>query len=220
MNILVIAPHPDDEIIGVGGTIAKFIAEGNNVYICVATKGSEPLFSNEGVMKTREEARKCHNLLGIKKTYYLDFPAVMLERVERYEINNKITKVINDALPNIVFIPHHGDIQKDHQIVSESALVALRPKYNHKVTKIYAYETLSETEWNLPHATNTFIPNVYIDISNYLDSKIKAMSLYKTQLADFPNPRSLEAIEALAKYRGATICSNAAEAFMLIREIA
>lgn len=219
MNILVIAPHPDDEIIGVGGTILKYIKEKHNVSICIVTRGCEPLFSDENVAITREEARKAHKYLGVKGTYYLDFPAVMLEKANRYEINDKLLEIIDKVKADIVFIPHHGDMQKDHQIVSESAMVALRPKYKHKVLEIYAYETLSETEWNIPHSSNTFIPNVFVDISNYLEAKLTAMSCYSSQLSEFPNPRSLEAIEALAKYRGSSICVKAAEAFMLVRRI-
>ena len=219
MNVLVIAPHPDDEILGVGGTMAKHIRDGNNVFVCIVTRGCIPLFSEEAVNRTREEAYKCHNFLGITETFYLDFPAVMLEKVERYDINDKIQKVITQVEPQIVYIPHHGDMQKDHQIISEASMVALRPKYSHRVEKIYAYETLSETEWNIPHATNALLPNVYSDISDFIKDKIEALKFYESQLSDFPNPRSIVAVEALARYRGSTINAMAAEAFMLIREI-
>lgn len=219
MNILVIAPHPDDEILGAGGTILKHIAHGDHVYVCIVTKGCNPLFSETSVNRIRAEAKDCHTFLGIKETYYLDFPAAMIEKIDRYEINDKIFKVISKVRPEIVYIPHHGDMQKDHQIVSEASMVALRPKYSHVVRKILAYETLSETEWNIPHSMNAFMPNLYHDISEYLEYKLEAMNKYTSQLADFPNPRSLIAIEALAKYRGSTINARAAEAFVLLREI-
>lgn len=219
MKILVIAPHPDDEIIGVGATIVKYVAQGHIIYVCVTTKGSMPLFEQQKVMKTRRETIFAHELLEIKETFFLDFPAVMLEQIPRHEINDKILTVVSEVEPDIVYIPHFGDMQKDHQIIAEAAMVALRPKYKHKVKAVYAYETLSETEWNIPHAANAFIPNVYVDVTGFIDKKIEAMKLYESQLADFPNPRSLEAIEALAKYRGSTINVKAAEAFMLIREI-
>lgn len=219
MNVLVVAPHADDEIIGVGGTIAKHIAQHNKVYICIVTKGTQPIFEDVYVDKIRDETIKSHSLIGIAKTFYLEFPAVMLEQIPRHEINDKILAVVNEIQPDIVYIPHFGDMQKDHQIIAETAMVALRPKYKHKVKAVYAYETLSETEWNIPHAANAFLPNVYVDVTGFLDKKIDAMKIYESQLADFPNPRSLEAIEALAKYRGSTINVEAAEAFMLIREI-
>jgi len=218
MNILVIAPHADDEILGVGGTIAKYIKQGDSVYICISSRGYPPLFSEEYVKSIIKEANECHKLLGIEKTFFLDFPAAMLEKSNRNEINDKLHDVIDEVRPEIVFIPHYGDMQKDHEIIAKSSMVALRPKYKHKVKAIYSYETVSETEWNIPHSTNTFIPTVYVDISNYIQMKMEAMKEYKSQLSDFPNPRSLEALEALAKYRGSIINVRAAEAFALIRQ--
>lgn len=219
MKALVIAPHPDDEILGVGATMSKHANLGDEVYVCIVTKGVEPLFCENRVSIVREEAKLAHKLLGVTQTLYLDFPAVMLENVNRYEINNKILEIINEVKPTILYIPHFGDMQKDHKIVAEATMVAVRPKYEHKVKKIYAYETLSETEWNIPHNSNTFIPNVYNDVSDYLETKLEAMKCYNSQVIDFPNPRSLKAIVALARYRGSTINVLAAEAFMLIREI-
>lgn len=219
MNILVIAPHPDDEIIGVGGTIFKNIDIGNNVYVAVITKGAEPLFSDESVKKTREETIKCHREAGIKETFFLDFPAAMLETVSRYKINDEIIGIVKKIQPNEVYIPHFGDMQKDHRIVVDSAMVALRPKYSFAPAKILAYETLSETGWNVPSCGNEFIPNVYVDISAYLEKKLNAMKIYESQLGAYPDARSLEAIKALAQYRGSVMNLHAAEAFMLIREI-
>ena len=219
MKILIIAPHPDDEIIGIGGTIIKNIALGNDVYIVIVTKGVEPLFPQRIVEKTRNEARECHKKIGIKKTFFLDFPSVMLEEQHRYEINGKLLDVVKEVEPDEVYIPHVGDMQKDHQIVAEAAMVALRPKYIFAPKRIYAYETLSETGWNIPNIQNEFIPNVFSDISLYLDAKLEAMKIYSTQVSDFPDARSLEAIKALAQFRGAVMNVKAAEAFMLIREM-
>jgi LmbE family N-acetylglucosaminyl deacetylase len=219
MNILVIAPHADDEILGVGATMAKCIDNGDNVYICIVTRGVKPLFDDVYMDKLRNEALLAHKILGSVKTYFLEFPSVMLEQVPRYEINNKIFNVVQEVKPDIVYMPHFGDMQKDHQIVAEAVMVAVRPKYEHAVKRIYSYETLSETGWNIPNTQNEFIPNVYEDISDYLDKKLEAMSVYESQLSDYPNPRSIEAIKALAKYRGSTVNLRAAEAFMLIREI-
>ena len=219
MNVLVVAPHPDDEIIGVGGTIAKRVSEGHSVYICVVTKGCPPLFNENIVEGTRSEAKKAHALLGVKETIFLDFPAVMLETVPRYELNGKISEVIQKVQPDEVYIPHRGDMQLDHQMVVDAAMVGLRPKYDHVIKRIYAYETLSETGWNIPNVQNEFIPTVYEDVTEHLVKKIEAMSIFESQLAPFPNARSIGAIEALAKYRGATVNVMAAEAFSLIREI-
>ena len=218
-KVLVFAPHPDDEILGCGGTMIKHIDAGDEVYVCIVTKGCLPLFSPEGTEKTRSEARACHQHIGVKKTFFLDFPAVMIDKENRYEVNGKILDVVKEVQPDEVYIPHWGDMQKDHQIVADACMVALRPKYEPKVKRIYSYETMSETAWNAPNVQNEFIPNVYVDITDTIDRKIEALGFFKTQLSPFPDARSLESVEALAKYRGALMHMKAAEAFMLIREI-
>lgn len=218
-KILVIAPHPDDEILGCGGTMIKNIKQGNDVYVCIVTKGMAPLFKEERVELTRKHARECHQSIGVKNTIFLDFPCVTLEKEDRFRLNQAILDVIREIMPSEVYIPHYGDMQKDHQIVVDAAMVALRPKYNHGICKVYGYETMSETAWNVPNIQNEFIPNVFVDISEELDEKLKALDFFKLQVSPFPDARSLEAIEALAKYRGALMNMRAAEAFMLIREI-
>ena len=219
MRVLVIAPHPDDEVIGVGGTIAKRAEEGHEVYVCVVTKACEPLFSVEIVEQGRSECRQADSLLGVKETSFLDFPAVMLETVPRYELNGGILNTIQRIKPDEVYIPHRGDMQLDHKMIVDAAMVALRPKYDHVVKRIYAYETLSETGWDIPNTTNEFIPTVYEDITHHRNAKLRAMEVFKSQLGEFPDARSIGAIEALARYRGATVNVKAAEAFSLIREI-
>ena len=219
MRILVIAPHPDDEVLGVGGTIAKRVEQGDDVYVCVVTKGCEPLFSPEYVELGRSECRTADAFLGVKETLFLDFPAAMLENVQRYQLNDSFVHTIQKIKPDEVYLPHRGDMQIDHKMVVDAAMVALRPKYNHIVKRIYAYETLSETGWDIPNTVNDFIPTVYEDISDTLEKKIDSMRIFQSQLAEFPAARSLGAIEALAKFRGAIVNVKAAEAFSLIREI-
>ena len=219
MNILVIAPHPDDEVLGCGGSIAKHTAAEDTVDVCVVTKGCEPLFSPESVEKVRAECREADALLGVRETRFLDFPAAMLENVPRYQLNDALVRVVQDVKPDIVYLPHRGDMQLDHKMIVDAAMVALRPKYAHVVRKIYAYETLSETGWDAPNTTNEFIPNVYNDITGYLEKKLEALKIFSSQMSAYPNARSLEAVRALAMYRGAMMGLNAAEAFSLIREI-
>lgn len=224
MNVLVFAPHADDEILGCGGTIARHADEGDVVYVCVVTRGKPPVYKvskdllltqPHNRMKEIEASNKC---LGITKTFFLQHPAVMLETVPRHELNKSIFEVINEVKPEILYIPHHGDMQKDHEITSEAVMVAVRPTGLHKVRKVYAYETLSETEWNIPNSKNVFLPYTFVNIEKYLTAKIEAIKCHKTQLRDFPHPRSVEAITALAQFRGSTMCCSAAEAFSLIRE--
>jgi len=219
MKILVIAPHPDDEVLGCGGIIAKYAKEKNDVYVCVVTKGCKPLFNEKENEIDLKEANNAHKILGVKKTIYLDLPAAMLETVPRYELNNAIAKTINEVNPDEVYIPHRGDMHLDHKMIADACMVALRPRGNNKITKVYAYETLSETEWDIPNTTNVFIPNVYVDIKDYIDTKVEAMKAYKHQICKYPNPRSAKGIKNLAMYRGATVSKEYAESFMLIREI-
>ena len=219
MKILVFAPHPDDEILGVGGTIAKKTHEGHQVFVCVVTKGVAPLFDEDVVNAFQDKCREADRLLGVEETFFLDFPAVMLETVPRYELNKKINDLVQKIKPDEVYIPHRGDMQIDHKMVVDACMVALRPKYEHVIKRVYAYETLSETGWDIPNIVNDFIPTVYEDISGFLSNKIEAMKLMDTQLGEFPNARSIGAVDALARHRGATVNCRAAEAFSLIREI-
>lgn len=219
MVVLVIAPHPDDEVLGCGGTIAKHVACGDEVYVAIVTKGTEPVFSPKSVEMVREECLKANSFLGVKHTLFMDFPAAMLENIKRYQFNQAFIDLVQDIKPEIVYIPHRGDMQLDHKITVDAMMVALRPKYQHRVNKILAYETLSETGWDIPNLTNEFIPVSYNDISVYIDTKLEAMKIYSTQLATYPNARSLEAIKALAVFRGVTIGVEAAEAFVVIREV-
>lgn len=219
MKVLVIAPHPDDEIIGVGGTIAKRVQNGAEAYVCIVTKGLESMFDKELIEQGRRECCQADRKLGVKETIFLDFPAVMLETIPRYELNGKIAEVVQKISPDEVYIPHRGDMQIDHQMVVDAAMVAVRPRGTDYPKRVYAYETLSETGWNIPNTVNEFIPTVYEDITNTYDAKINAMRIFESQLAEFPAARSIGAIEALAKFRGATVNVRAAEAFSLIREI-
>ena len=217
MRVLVIAPHRDDEIIGVGGTILKRKAAGDHVTVCiVAAREGEIL--PDFIEKIHKEMKEAHKFCGIDEYVGFPFHSCELENVARADFNQHFLDLIVSAKPDEVYIPFWGDMQKDHQVVTEAAMVALREKYDHPVKRIYAYETLSETGINLPTENYSFIPNVFEDITGYLEDKKKALSFFTTQVHPFPDLRSLETVEALAKFRGATVNVKAAEAFMLIRE--
>lgn len=216
MRVLVIAPHPDDEALGCGGTIAKYKKGSNEVYLCIVTKAYTPGWSKEFIKNRPREIEEANKILGIKKTYFLGLPTGKLDTVPQKELNEAVSKVVAEVSPNVLYIPHKGDLSKDHRLVFESTLVAARP-LKQKIKKILSYECLSETEWGA--ATEPFVPNVYVDISETLDKKIKAMEAYKSELKSLPHPRSLEIIKALAKKRGSEAGLKFAEAFMLIREI-
>lgn len=217
MNVLVIAPHRDDEIIGAGGTILKRKAAGDRVTVCIVT-AREGMELPPSTKIIHEEMKQAHAFCRIDEYIGLPFWANDLEKFPRKELNQAFFDVIVKTQPEEVYLPFWGDMQKDHQIVTESAMVALREKYDHPVKRICAYETLSETGIHLPSAENAFIPNVFEDISEYLEDKKTALGFFKSQIRPFPDLRSPEAVEALARFRGATVNVLAAEAFMLIRE--
>ena len=216
-TVLVIAPHPDDEIISMGGTISRFINEGRKVHVLIVTKATEDLFSKSSIETTRNEAIKSSKYLGVEKLHFLEgFPAAKLDTIPHFQLNEKLLEIIQKIKPELLFIPHLHDIHKDHQLVHESALVASRPNSNkYQPIQVMSYETLSETEWSL----SPFYPNVFVDISDHLEKKINAMKIYKSQLKKSPNTRSIESIKSLARFRGGTINVRYAEAFMLIRQV-
>ena len=209
---LVFSPHNDDETLGAGGTILKLAKSGYNVVVCEVTSGKS--FSI-----IQPEAINAHRILGVSKTIFLELPTCQLEGLPKIQLNEEFYKVVSAYQPEIVFIPHYGDMHLDHRWVAEGAMVAVRPLVAPYIKKVLSYETLSETEWNTPSVNNAFIPNVWVDISEELDGKISAMECYQSQLRAFPHPRSLDAIRALARYRGSTVGVQAAEAFMLVRGI-
>jgi LmbE family N-acetylglucosaminyl deacetylase len=215
MRILVIAPHSDDEILGCGGTIVNHVMRGDVVYSCIVTKAYEPEWTKEQIEEREWEINKVVKILGITEVFRLGLPTVKLDTIPQKTLNDLLFDVIQSVQPDTLYIPHQGDINKDHQLVFESAMVAVRP-----ITKVPArvlsYEVLSSTEW---YNQTAFNPNVYVDISKTLEVKIKAMEQYKHGLKQPPHPRSIKGIISLATLRGFTIGVEAAEAFSLVREI-
>ena len=211
MRILVFAPHNDDEVLGVGGTIIRYVEEGHSVYVCEVTD-----CRNDNLL---QEAKKAHELMGVKESIFLNLPPVELKNLSPKVINKSIAEVVEKIKPEVVFMPFIGDMHIDHKEVTESVLVAVRPVNNCSVKTVYMYETLSETGWNIPNSERTFSPNTWIDISSTIEAKIKAMECYQTQIKEYPNPRSAMGIRALAMYRGSTVGYAYAEAFMLVRNL-
>lgn len=212
MNVLVFAPHNDDEVLGLGGTIHALASAGHRVTVCEVTSG--PLAPT-----LQAEARKAHSILGVASSLFLNLPVVRLKTLPPAELNRAIGDVVHSVAPQIVFTPFIGDMHADHKEVTESVLVAVRPLPDSPVEQIFMYETLSETGWNLPNTERSFIPDTWFDISASLDAKLAAMRCYASQIKSFPNPRSEEGIRALAMFRGSIVGLPAAEAFMTVRRI-
>lgn len=179
MNILVFAPHNDDEVLGVGGTIAKYARQGHAVTVCEVTTAPD----RNLVDRIRDEAGLAHKVLGVRETIFLDLPVVALRDIPTARLNKSFNDVVRKVRPEIAFIPHAGDMHVDHQDAAAAAMVALRPINNPQLNAIYAYETLSESEWNIPNSANAFIPTVWNDITDYMDNKLKAMTCYDKRIS-------------------------------------
>lgn len=218
-GILVIAPHPDDEILGCGGIMARTAARGDDVRVVVVTRGTPEVFPPDDVARCRKELASAHEILGVRGVRFLDFPAPWLDTVPVSKIADALRDAVIWACAEELYVPHAGDLHADHRSVYEASLVAARPISGCPIRQMFCYETLSETEWASPARDSAFVPTVFADISAHLETKLKAMSWMTTQLRDFPHPRSLRAIEALARFRGASAGLEAAEAFELVRGI-
>lgn len=216
---LVIAPHPDDEILGAGGTIARLADSGREVVVAVVTTGRPPAYSAESVERVRAEARRAHDLLGVRRTLWLGQPAAELGETPHAALNATLGGAIHEVDPDTLILPFIGDIHLDHQLTFLSAMVAARPHQARYPSTILAYETLSETNWNAPYLTPGFLPNVFIDITDTLSRKLEAMRVFASQVRTFPHERSAEALQALAMLRGATVHRPSAEAFVMIRSV-
>lgn len=220
---LIIAPHADDETLGCGGTIARLAEQGTRVYVAVMTNahvGAPELFSAAQVAEIRAEAIKAHKILGVTETFFFELPAPRLELYPQYQLANTLASLIQQVQPDTVYVSHKGDLHRDHAAVYNATLVACRPQGANPVKAVYCYETLSETEWGHPTVDAVFIANHFVTLEQqHLQKKLDAMSAFASQLKPFPHSRSLEAITAQAKLRGATIGAPAAEAYMLVRTI-
>ena len=219
MKVLVVSPHPDDEVLGVGGTIARLASEGNDVTIAIVTKGWEPLFPASQVERVRAEASAASEVLGAKSLRFMDMPVTKLNTIPKHQLNKEFERLVNEEKPEFIFLPFCGDRHEDHRQVFDACMVALRPSpgLNH-VKRILCYETVSETHWSAPFVEPCFQPQLWVDISNQLPTKLEAMRTYSSQLRQEPDARSLEAISALARLRGSMVGMPAAECFVVVRE--
>ena len=218
-KILVVAPHPDDETLALGGTIAKYSEQGCEIHVLVVSGHLPPLYKREDFEKTVTEAKQAFNILGVSHSKFLEIPATMINDLPVHELNSMILQSVNDLNPHIVFCPY-PDRHVDHRLVFDSVMVATRPVQKGKNIEILAaYETLSETHWNAPHIEPNFTPNWVINITDYIEIKLKALKCYKSQISDFPGPRSIEAVKALAKFRGTQSGFGFGEGMHIIRKI-
>ena len=225
-RVLVVAAHPDDELLGCGGTIAKHSANGDKVDILILAEGGtsrQEERDREGLKmylnSLKDSAVKSGIILGVNNVEVLDFPDNRLDSIDLLDLIKVLENRINKIKPSIVYTHHHGDLNIDHKKVNQAVITACRPTPNQTVKKILSFEVASSTEWNPIGASFSFQPNYFVDISDQLDKKIKALNMYKNEMKPWPNARSIKAIEIQAFNRGAQIGVDSAEAFVLMREI-
>lgn len=207
---LVFAPHPDDEVLGVGGTIIKKARNGEKVIVCIATKGY--IYSTR-----KKESELANQFMGVEETVFLDFTDLELDRVPHTDLTDAIREVIKKYEPDEVYVPHPGDLHTDHKALTAAVLVAIRPKYKYSPELVFTYETLSETGLDYQNPQNYFEPNVFVDISETIDDKIKALEMHESQIEEYPNSRSSQSLKALSVYRGTQAGMKGAEAFAIVR---
>jgi len=224
-SILVVAAHPDDEVLGCGGTIAKHAQSGDKAHILIIAEGATSRHEKRDVKKSDDElntlrlsAFKAAQVMGAEKPRFGNFPDNRLDGVDLLDIVKLIETVVKEVQPHTVYVHHSGDLNIDHQVVHRAVLTACRPLPGFCVKNIFAYETVSSTEWGVETQT-PFRPTRFINISNtYLD-KLAALEAYKTEIRPYPHARSIDNIKALARTRGATVGLEFAEAYAVVREI-
>ena len=223
-KVLVIAAHPDDEVLGMGGTIAKLVKEGDVVDVLIVTDGSSSQYRDcdnlaEIIEAKKLETRHCADILGVRDVYYGGLPDMKLDCTPHIEINQAIENVIDKVQPDTVFTHFWGDVNMDHQSVFKSTLVAARPVSGQVVRELYCYRVPSSTEWTPNKADTMFMPNYYVDIEKYAEQKYKAFACYSTELRDYPHPRSVQYLRESDRTAGLRVGLLAAEEFVMLRKI-
>lgn len=223
MNVLVIAAHPDDEVLGCGGTAARLVAEGHEVHFAILGEGMTSRHSQRSdadsnqLVMLHQQARAAAAKVGVKNVLLHKLPDNRLDTVPLLEVVKIVEELVNRIKPEIIYTHHPGDLNVDHGVVHRAVLTATRPMAGQPVLEIYAFEVPSSTEWAFQWLEPSFRPNVFVDITRTIDGKIAAMESYETEARRFPHPRSPEALRAIATRWGSVIGSAAAEAFELVR---
>lgn len=222
-RILIVAAHPDDEVLGCGGTIARLNKEGYKITTLILGEGISSRDDVRDVKKREKdilalkgEAKKASAILGVREIFFHDFPDNRFDTVSFLDIVKVIERIKNNVKPEIIFTHYEKDLNIDHQITFRAVITATRPIKGETVKEIYSFEILSSTEWSYPLS---FSPNVFYDISETIDVKLRALKEYKTELREYPHPRSLEGIKLIAKNWGMKVGLNYAEAFKCVRRI-
>ena len=225
-NVLVVVAHPDDEVLGCGGTIAKHVKNGDNVYVVILAEGitsrgvrPDKNFRMKGLEELKEAAYKANDILGVTKLILKSFPDNRLDSVDRLDLIKEVEDLISNFKPAIIYTHHSGDVNIDHRRIHEAVVTACRPVPGCCVKHLLFFEVASSTEWQPPQSSLQFMPNWFVDISETLNKKLNALQVYSCEMRGFPHARSIDALKYLAMWRGASVGVNAAEAFMLGRNV-
>lgn len=224
MSVLVVAAHPDDEVLGCGGAIAKHAQRGEDVAVCflsdgVTSRGSEADHAPE-LQRRRAAAIEAAGILGVSQVRFGALPDNCMDSIDLLTIARAVEAHIREFGPAIIYTHFAGDLNVDHRLTHEAVLTACRPQPPSGVVTVLQFETTSSTEWRAPSASFAFQPDWFVDIDETLDTKLKALDAYAEEMRPWPHARSRKALEHLARWRGATIGRAAAEAFVLARHIA
>jgi LmbE family N-acetylglucosaminyl deacetylase len=221
MNVLVIAPHPDDETLGCGGTLLKHIAAGDSVSWVIITKAHEPRWPADVIERRERQIAQVSAAYNFAKRFRLTFPAGRLDTVPLEDLMDAINEIVVEVRPDWIYTVHAGDVHSDHRVVFDATMSAVKSfkSANKGVSRLLSYETISSTDATPAAPATVFLPNVYCDITPFLERKLEIMSLYEGEVHPYPLPRALESIRALARFRGATVAAEYAEAFVLLREL-
>lgn len=224
-NILVVAAHPDDEVLGCGGTVARLVEEGHEVYVAILGEGITSRYSkHEQSSQSMVEAlhacsHKASEILGVSKLFIYDFPDNRFDSVPLLDFIKKVEKLVDLIQPHIIYTHHGGDLNIDHLVTHRAVMTATRPLMQCPVKEILAFEVPSSTEWSFGQFQPTFQANVFVDISTRMKKKIQAMFCYESEFHPYPHPRSSEGLQAIAKRWGTVVGVECAEAFQLIRSV-
>lgn len=219
-SVLVVAPHPDDETLGCGGTLLRHKADGDRIHWLIMTHVSEAAgFTPERVRDRNAEISMVADRYGFASVHNLAYAPASLDRVPLAELIPRVGAVFAEVRPEVVYMPNRADIHTDHRVCFDAAASCTKWFRNPYVRRVLAYETLSETDCAIDPDRRGFIPNAYVDVTAFLDRKIEIAHLYTGEMGDYPFPRSDEAIRSLASFRGVSCGCGSAEAFMLLKEI-
>ena len=219
MKVLVVAAHPDDEILGVGGTIAAHVARGDEVRLAIMCGGGSVRYSQEDRSLIHAEAQKAAGILGVAGLILGELPDQRLDTLPISQVAAEIESLVRSFQPATIYTHFCGDINRDHRVLTEAVMVAARPYAAPYVQEILMYETPSSTEWGLAQLSASFQPNVFVDISRMLEKKMQAFACYSAEICAEPHPRSLVALRERARYWGSLVNRQAAEPFVAIRSL-